>query len=135
MDCWQAVYSFAYEYAHSLRVMKENYPNMRIHEVRVIGGGARSDLWNQIKTDVLGVPYNRLNRDDFTLLGDALIAANAIGIYSDITEIAQHFAKGIKDYYPNKENHNHYKEFIKAYESTFDRVRDIFLDLKTISNE
>ena len=126
--------SFAYEYAHSLRVMKENYPDIKMHEVKVIGGGARSDLWNQIKSDVLGLPYKKLNRDDFTLLGDALIAGNAIGVYNDIKEGAQNFAKGTKDYYPKEDNHKHYKGFIKAYESTFDRVRDIFLDLKKIHN-
>ena len=68
------------------------------------------------------------------MLGDALIAGNAIGVYNDVTEIAQNFAKGTKDYYPKEDNHKHYKEFIKVYESTFDRVRDIFLDLKKIHN-
>lgn len=124
--------SFAYEYAHSLNVMKENYPDLKLHEVRVIGGGARSDLWNQIKSDVLGLPYKKLDRDDFTLLGDVLIAGNAIGIYDDLAEIAQSFAKGRKYYYPDEDNYLQYQEFTKAYGNTFDRVRDIFLNLKKI---
>lgn len=122
--------SFAYEYAHSLNVMKENYPDLKFHEVRVIGGGARSDLWNQIKSDVLGLPYKKLDRDDFTLLGDVLIAGNAIGIYEDLAEVAQNFAKRGKTYYPNKDNHFHYQKFIRVYGNIFNQVRDIFLNLK-----
>ncbi len=40
--------------------MRENYPEVSFGEIRVIGGGARSDLWNQIKADVMGVRYARL---------------------------------------------------------------------------
>ena len=46
----------AYEYATVLAIMRENYPEVSFEEIRVIGGGARSDLWNQIKADVDGGP-------------------------------------------------------------------------------
>jgi len=81
---------------------------------------------------VLGLPYKKLDRDNFTLLGDVLIAGNAIGIYDDLAEIAQSFAKGRKYYYPDEDNYLQYQEFTKAYGNTFDRVRDIFLNLKKI---
>ncbi|MCJ7733251.1 MAG: FGGY family carbohydrate kinase, partial [Anaerolineales bacterium] len=54
--------SVAYEYAYYLNILKQLIPNLNLTEARVIGGGAQSAFWNQIKADVLGVPYLRLAR-------------------------------------------------------------------------
>ena len=40
---------------------KDLIPDLELVEARVVGGGARSPVWNQIKADVLGVPYQPLN--------------------------------------------------------------------------
>src|SRR5690606_38680896 len=45
----------AFEYAYYLRILRELLPGLALDEARVIGGGARSAVWNQIKADVLGV--------------------------------------------------------------------------------
>ncbi|HEB33019.1 MAG TPA: hypothetical protein ENI15_19415 [Spirochaetes bacterium] len=96
--------SFAYEYGFVLNVMKKNYPEINFSEVRVIGGGARSGLWNQIKCDVTGLKYTKLTRDDFTLLGDVLIAGHAVGIYKDLKEVSQKYATKDKNYVPDRDN-------------------------------
>lgn len=127
--------SFAYEYGFVLNVMKKNYPEIDFDEVRVIGGGARSGLWNQIKCDVTGLKYTKLTRDDFTLLGDVLIAGHAVGIYKDLKEVSQKYATKDKNYLPNRENHEIYKKYVQCYSNIFDRVRDIYVDLKNIENK
>ena len=66
--------SIAFEYAYYLGILRELVPDLALVEARVIGGGARSDRWNQIKADVLGVPYQRLQRAEFATWGSALIA-------------------------------------------------------------
>ncbi len=48
-------------------------------EIRCAGGGARSDLWLQIKADRLGVPMTAMAGDEPTSLGAALLAARALG--------------------------------------------------------
>ena len=124
--------SFAYEYAFYLSVMKKNYPNLSIKEVMVMGGGSRSDLYNQIKSDVLGIPYVRLSRDDFALLGDVIIAGSAIGIYSDMKDTAKNFVIKTKVYEPDMQKHNLYRYYTSYYASIFDKVRDIYIDLENI---
>ena len=52
--------SVAYEYAYYLGILRELLPDLALVEARAVGGGARSPVWNQIKADVLGVPYQRL---------------------------------------------------------------------------
>ncbi len=54
--------------------------DLALEQVFVAGGGSRSDLWNQLKANVLGSQYRRLVGSDLsTLRGDALIAARARG--------------------------------------------------------
>jgi xylulokinase len=78
----------AFEYAYYLRILRELVPNLSLIEARVIGGGARSPVWNQIKADVLGVPFQRLQRSEFATWGSAMIAGRAVGIFDDLTETA-----------------------------------------------
>jgi xylulokinase len=78
----------AYEYAEYLRVLRELHPEIDLREVRVIGGGARSDTWNAIKASVLGVGYARLARGEFSCWGAALVAGGAVGLYDDLAAAA-----------------------------------------------
>jgi xylulokinase len=80
--------SVAFEYAYYLRILKTQLPDLDLIEARAIGGGARSRNWNQIKADVLGVPYQRLQRSEFGTWGSALIAGKAVGIFSDLSQAA-----------------------------------------------
>ncbi len=124
--------SFAYEYGCVLNVMRKTYPELVIEEVRVIGGGAQSDLWNQIKCDVMGIPYTTLNRDDFALLGDILLAGNAVGIFTDIKKKARELSKKKEGFTPDPKKHRYYAQYMKIYESVFAKVRDIYVELKDI---
>jgi sugar (pentulose or hexulose) kinase len=60
-----------------------------VKEVRSGGGGARSLLWNQIKADVCGVPVVTLANEETALLGDAILAGVASGVFSSIEEGSQ----------------------------------------------
>jgi xylulokinase len=80
--------SVAFEYAYYLRILQDLIPDLSLIEARVIGGGARSRHWNQIKADILGVPYQRLKRSEFATWGSALIAGYAVGLFTDIAEAA-----------------------------------------------
>jgi len=78
----------AFEYAYYLRILRELVPDLSLVEARVIGGGARSPVWNQIKADVLGVPFQRLQRAEFATWGSAMIAGRAVGLFEDLAETA-----------------------------------------------
>jgi len=57
---------------------------MTIHEIRSTGGGARSHLWNQIKADVCNRPVVPLANEETALLGNAILAGVASGIFESI---------------------------------------------------
>ncbi|MFQ5972013.1 MAG: FGGY-family carbohydrate kinase [Alphaproteobacteria bacterium] len=85
--------SIAFEYAFYLRVLSDLVPNLDFVEARVIGGGAQSKYWNQIKADVLDVPYQRLKRSEFATWGSALIAGHAVGLFDNLADSAEAHAE------------------------------------------
>jgi xylulokinase len=52
-------------------------------EVRSMGGGVRSDLWLQIKADVTGLPIVRMEEEETSTLGAAILAAVRCGDFPD----------------------------------------------------
>jgi xylulokinase len=83
-----AIESVAFEYAYYLKILRQLIPDLELIEARVIGGGANNALWNQIKANVLGVPYQRLARSEFATWGCALIAGRAVGLFDDLAAAA-----------------------------------------------
>ncbi len=75
--------SIAYEYAYYLKILRESLPGLVLVEARVVGGGARSEIWNQIKADVLNVPFQRLKGGEFGAWGAAMIAGKAAGLIEE----------------------------------------------------
>ena len=57
---------------------------LKICEIRSTGGGARSLLWNQIKANVCNRPVVTLVNEETGLLGDAILAGVASGIFQSI---------------------------------------------------
>jgi xylulokinase len=82
--------SVAFEYAIYLDIIGELVPGFTLNEARVIGGGAASGIWNQIKSDVLRAPYRRVLRQESATWGAAMIAGKAAGL---ITDLAAHAAE------------------------------------------
>jgi xylulokinase len=106
----------AYEYAEYLRVLRELHPEVDLREVRVVGGGARSDTWNAIKASVLGVPYARLARGEFSCWGAALVAGRAVGLFDDLAAAGSR-ATAVEDRFePDAADHEVYTRQAASYE-------------------
>lgn len=58
-----------------------------IERLRAIGGGARSDAWMQLKSDIAGVPIERTLVTEAGCLGAAFMAGMGIGRYSRLEDI------------------------------------------------
>ncbi len=80
--------SIGYEYAWYLRILRGLAPELDLIGARVIGGGAKSEAWNQIKADILAVPYQQVGRKECATWGSALIAGKASGLITDLAEAA-----------------------------------------------
>jgi xylulokinase len=122
--------SVAYEYAFYLRILRQAIPDLTLSESRVIGGGARSALWNQIKADVLNVPYQRLGRSEFGSWGSAMIAGKAAGIFDDLAAVAAEHAQPAGDPTPPRPAmHARYRPQVAHYIELQETLRRTFVNL------
>jgi len=113
-----------YEYALYKKRIMSNLKKASIYNVRVVGGGAKSDVWNQIKADILGSKYCTINREDISILGQALIAASSIGFIKDIKETVKNIISEEKIFYPDEKKHRIYSDYVKKYKSMLDEYKN-----------
>jgi xylulokinase len=128
--------SVAYEYAYYLRILKGLVPYLKLIEARVVGGGAQSRLWNQIKADVLGVPYQRLCRSEFGPWGSAMIAGKAVGVFDDLVETATRAATPDGGpIVPRAEINQNYRPLVAKYIDLQQDLQGLFARLATNTSE
>ena len=92
-------------------------------EVRVVGGGARSRLWMEIKAGVLGRPVRAVLAQEATAAGAAFLAGTAAGTFSDLDDAvarAVEVAPATVD--PDPQTRERYDEAYARYRGLFDAV-------------
>lgn len=69
-------------------MLKSNldYINIDAKEIRLMGGGAKSALWNQIKSDMTGKTLTTLKNKETACLGSAILAGVGCGAFSSVEE-------------------------------------------------
>jgi xylulokinase len=93
-------------------------------EIRVVGGGARSALWLQIKADVTGRPVRRVLGDCATSTGAAMLAGVAAGAFPDLeTAVGACVELDPTPIFPDARTAAVYAESYAAYRSLFDAVQ------------
>jgi xylulokinase len=114
--------SIAYEYRLGLGYMRRLYPQGRPGKVTVTGGGSRNTLWNQIKADVCGLPYERLDGYDFAIRGCCMIAAYGSEVYGDLDTAADRMKRVRKAerYTPSARDHELYERHFSTYRSALE---------------
>jgi xylulokinase len=108
--------SYSYEFALTFNRIDQLYPEYNIGNVNIIGGGAKSKVWNQINADVCRRSFATLNREDVALWGACILAGNAVGIFHDIKETARKFVQVKDRYTPNIRQYEKYEKYIDLYE-------------------
>ena len=86
--------SVAFMVRRNIALLRDS--GIAVSEIRALGGGARSGLWNQIKADITAVPYITLESAESACLGAAILAGTGCGIWTDIGQACSRVVK-IKD--------------------------------------
>lgn len=81
-------------------MLKSNldYLGLECNEIRSMGGGAKSKLWLQIKSDMCNKKLVTLNNEETACLGSAILAAVSIGLFESV-EAACDKVVSLKDTY------------------------------------
>ncbi|TFG00977.1 MAG: hypothetical protein EU541_00810 [Promethearchaeota archaeon] len=120
-DVYRAILEgVAFEVKKNIDVFKKI--GMEPKELMLTGGGSRSELWNQIIADVLGVTCVRNVIEEATSLGAAILAAAGAGVFPDISEAAEKLCKVKDKYIPNEDRNQFYQ---KLYQLSYDLYHSI----------
>jgi L-xylulokinase len=73
-----------------------------IRDIRLTGGGSRSDVWCQMYADALGVPVQVTDADESGALGTAMLAGVGTGIYDSLEDAVKQTVRLAHTYEPDK---------------------------------
>ena len=115
----------------SLEIMREL--GLPIEQVRVIGGGARGELWRRLQADVYGMPVHRTTTDEGPAYGAALLAGVASNVYGDVEEATARvrLREGVVE--PEEDNVSLYDEYFETYRSLYPATSDVMRRLSELA--
>ncbi len=90
-----------------------------IDELRITGGGAKSQVWAQMIADIFNVKVVTIKIEEGPALGAAILAMVGNRAFSSVEDACRHMIKTNKLYEPNQKNailyERKYNDFIKIY--------------------
>lgn len=121
--------SFSYDFALAADRIAVLYPEYDLSGMKMTGGGAKSPTWLQMNADVMGKSVYRLDRNDVSMWGAAILAGNAAGIFGDLKSTAREHVEAAECFRPDKganaEYDIHkmlYKEYVRELKSFYVRL-------------
>ena len=98
---------------------------LQLEQMRATGGGAKSPLWREIITDVLGVELVTTNATEGPAFGAALLAGVAGGVYPSVQQACEQTVRIVERTEPNA-------QAVHAYAKAYDTYRTLYPALKPI---
>ncbi len=96
-----------------------------IEEIRATGGGATSDVWLQIKADILNTAITSLDCKEVGAAGTAALTGVAMGAYEGLDYAVSKMAPVRKIFTPNSKNQEIYSKLYENYEKLYSAVRGL----------
>ena len=123
---WRATLEgVAYGLRDSLELLRAL--GVRAEVGRVSGGGARSELWLRIVASVLGLPLERMESEEGSALGAALLAGVRAGVFADAGEAVSRCVRVRDRIEPDD-------EWMRAYDDGYERYRKLYPALRPLED-
>lgn len=89
------------------------------------GGGSASDLWSQIRADVLGKPLKRTAMRDAGVLGAALMAAVGSGTFSSLAEASARLVQFDRNFTPDGSAAARHADRLAGYGLAYEQLKPV----------
>jgi len=94
---------------------------IRVSEIRGLGGGSRSAVWNQIKADLTGRPVLTMENEEAACLGAAILAGVGVGLFQSLPDACARMVQVKGRHEPDPANaqayDGHYAKYVGLYDS------------------
>lgn len=114
--------------AYALRECMEICEGIGLHAKEVIasGGGARSEVWLQIQSDIYGLPLKLSKNEEQACIGAAIAAGTGCGMYKDIEQGCKRAIRFQERLIvPNMKNHALYEDYYALFKSCYPAEREL----------
>ena len=129
---WRAVLeAIGYDYIGVTDVYRN--AGVNLDKITITEGGSRSDLWNQIKSDMLNSKVTTLKKAGGAVMTNVVVAAYAVGDIDNLKDSLNSWLETKKVYTPNPENTKYYRSIYNMQnklvredmKATFDMLEQI----------
>ncbi len=109
-----------------LGILRQHVP---IDSMRVVGGGARGDVWRQMLADVYDCPVNKLSHlEEGTSMGAAIVGGVGVGVFKDFS-VTDRFVKVESTVEPDPRNREQYRRLLPIFDRCYESLVDVYEDL------
>ncbi len=96
-----------------------------ITRVKATGGGASSDLWLQIKADIIGADITALSCAEVGATGTAALCGVAVGAYVDLEKAVAKMAPVRRVFTPNPAAAEQYRQYYAKYKNLYSALKKL----------
>jgi len=108
--------------------------DVEVDRVMCVGGGARNELWNQIKANVVQLPLELSDEPEAGLKGAALLGAAGVGLIDDPGEEARRRRSTEKVVRPQPESSAWGRNALEEYRRIYDHMLGFWKSDGSLSN-
>jgi xylulokinase len=106
-----------FELRINVDLLKES--GIKIQQLHAVGGGARSDIWLQLKADICEIPLRIPRVTEAACLGAAILASVGVGNHENVNSAVQEAVKIDRTVTPHKKN-------VEAYRLRYELHRELY---------
>jgi xylulokinase len=101
----------------------------------ISGGAAKSPVWRQMVTDIMGIPMYTVNTTEGAAFGAAILAAVGAGAYPDVPSATAEMVRKVDQTDPNPDAVQVYEELYPAYQGLYPALKNSFHALAAFEEE
>lgn len=113
-----------YAMRDSLEIIRDM--QIPVREIRLSGGGARSDFWRQMQADIYGQSVVTINAEEGPAYGVALLAAAGTGAYRNVVEACRATISVVSKTKPKVAARKKYNAAYPVYGQLYQSLREDF---------
>ena len=103
-----------------------------VKEVRLSGGGARSEFWRQMQADIYGQQVVTINAEEGPAYGVALLAAAGTGAYRDVVQACKATISVVTRTKPGSRERKAYNAAYPIYQQLYQSLKSDFADIQAL---
>ncbi len=113
-----------YAMKDSLEIMR--WLGIPVQQIRLSGGGARSEFWRQLQADVYENPVCTINAEEGPAYGAALLAGVGTGLWDGVPEACDQAIDVVNRYEVQEEHCRIYREFYPVFQRLYAALEEEF---------